>query len=82
MNARIQKWGNSQGIRLAKSLLKEAQLEVGDEVKLRVEDRMVVLEPLHRVRGSYDLAELVAEIPADYKPRELDWGPPAGNEVW
>ena len=82
MNARIRKWGNSQGIRLAKSLLKEADLEVGDEVQLRVDEGKVVLEPLHRVRGRYDLAELVAEIPAEYKPREVDWGGPAGNEVW
>ncbi|MCF7929465.1 MAG: AbrB/MazE/SpoVT family DNA-binding domain-containing protein [Spirochaetales bacterium] len=82
MNARIRKWGNSQGIRLAKSLLKEADLEVGDEVLLRVDEGKVVLEPLHRVRGRYDLAELVAEIPAEYKPREVDWGGPAGNEVW
>ena len=29
-----------------------------------------------------DLKELVARIPKDYKPEELDWGPPVGREVW
>ena len=31
MLAKIQKWGNSQGLRLAKNLLADAQLDVGDE---------------------------------------------------
>ncbi len=32
MLAKIQKWGNSQGLRLTKNLLEDAQLDVGDEV--------------------------------------------------
>lgn len=30
----------------------------------------------------YDLAELVARIPKDYKAAELDFGPPVGKEAW
>jgi hypothetical protein len=31
---------------------------------------------------TYDLAKLVAQIPKDYKPAEVDFGPPAGKEAW
>ncbi|MCA1795800.1 MAG: hypothetical protein LC660_18370 [Desulfobacteraceae bacterium] len=36
MFAKIQKWGNSQGLRLAKNLLADAQLNIGDEVDIKV----------------------------------------------
>ena len=31
MLSKIQKWGNSQGLRLTKVLLQEVQIHVGDE---------------------------------------------------
>ena len=34
MRAKIQKWGNSQGLRIAKNLLTDAQLDVGDQVDI------------------------------------------------
>ncbi len=47
-----------------------------------VHDGTLVVTPLRRVRGRLDLEELVREIPTDYEPGELDWGPPVGREVW
>jgi antitoxin component of MazEF toxin-antitoxin module len=63
-------------------LLSEARIEVGDAVDVSVQDGALVVMPARRVRGRVDLAELVREIPADYAPGELDWGPPTGREVW
>jgi len=37
MLTKIQKWGNSQGIRFPKTLLDELQIHVGDEVNISVE---------------------------------------------
>ena len=82
MITKVQKWGNSQGLRLSKDLLQEADIEVGDAVDVAVLDGSLLITPVRRVRGRIDLAELVREIPADYKPGELDWGPPVGREVW
>ena len=82
MMTRVQKWGNSQGLRLTKELLADAQMNVGDEVEVLVQEGTLVVTPLRRVRGRIDLAELVSRIPAGYQAEELDWGPPAGNEVW
>lgn len=82
MLTKVKKWGNGQGLRLMKSLLNEAGIHVGDEVNLSVRSGRIVVEPISRVRGRYDLETLLSEMPADYQPEQLDWGPPTGKEVW
>ena len=82
MITRVQKWGNSQGLRLSKELLSDAGVEVGDAVEVGVRDGVIVVTPARRVRGGVDLAQLVREIPADYETSDLGWGPPVGKEVW
>jgi len=82
MITKVQKWGNSQGIRLSKELLSNVEINVGDAVDVAVRDGVLVVTPLRRVRGGHDLRELVRRIPKDYKPKELDWGYPVGREVW
>jgi antitoxin MazE len=82
MLAKIQKWGNSQGLRLAKNLLADAQLGVGDEVDISVKDGIMIVTPAKRRRGRHKLKDLVARIPENYKTSEVDWGEPVGKEVW
>lgn len=82
MLAKIQKWGNSQGLRLTKNLLADAQVEVGDEVDIRVKDGIIVIKPARRIRGRHSLEDLVASIPENYQTGEVDWGEPVGGEVW
>lgn len=82
MITKVQKWGNSQGLRLSKSLLSDAAIEIGDEVDVVVQDGALIVTPVRRVRGGHDLRELVRRIPNGTRNEELDWGPPAGREVW
>ena len=82
MLTKIQKWGNSQGLRFTKALLEEAQINVGDEVQVSVHKGRIVVEPVTKVRGRYDLEALISKMPKGYRAEELDWGPPAGREVW
>jgi antitoxin MazE len=82
MLAKIQKWGNSQGLRLAKHLLKDARLEVGDEVDISVKEGLVIIKSAKRIRGRHNLQDLVARIPRNFESGEVDWGEPAGKEVW
>jgi len=82
MVTKIQKWGNSQGLRLAKQVLEDAHISVGDGVDVRVRDGLIVVEPTRRVRGKRSLKELVSRIPKNYKAEETDWGEPVGKEVW
>ncbi|HCW51689.1 MAG TPA: transcriptional regulator/antitoxin, MazE [Clostridiales bacterium] len=82
MLTRVQKWGNSQGLRLSKELLSEVDISVGDAVHVTVRDGSIIITPVHRIRGGLDLRELVRRIPKDYRPEELEWGGPVGREVW
>jgi antitoxin MazE len=82
MITKIQKWGNSQGLRLSKALLSDISMNIGDEVDVAVRDGALVLTPVRRVRGGHNLSDLVRRIPKGFKPGEMDWGKPAGSEVW
>ena len=82
MLTKVQKWGNSQGLRLAKSVLEDARINVGDEVDVAVRDGVIVVAPARRIRGKYRLKDLVSRIPADYQPGEIDWGKPVYREAW
>jgi len=82
MPAKIQKWGNSQGLRITKALLSDAQINVGDEVNIAVKDGALIVTPAQRTRKRYNLKALVARIPEGYQSKEADWGKPAGKEVW
>ncbi len=82
MVTKVQKWGNSQGLRLARNVLEDAQISIGDEVNVVVQDGVIVIAPARRVRGKYSLKDLVSRIPEDYTAEETDWGNPTGKEVW
>jgi len=82
MLAKIQKWGNSQGLRLTKNLLADVQLNIGDEVDISVKDGIMIVTPAKRIRGRHKLKDIVARIPENYQTSEVDWGEPVGKEAW
>lgn len=82
MITKVQKWGNSQGLRLSRQVLEDAEIAVGDEVQVAVHEGVIVVSPVKRPRGKHNLQEIVSRIPKDYEAQELDWGPPTGKEVW
>jgi len=82
MHTKIQKWGNSQGLRLIKNVLDDARLRVGDDVDVVVRDGLIIVAPTRKIRERYRIEELVAQIPEDYQPSEVDWGEPVGKETW
>ena len=82
MLTKVQKWGNSQGLRFPKAILEEAQIKVGDQVNISVQKGQIIVEPVTKVRGRYVLSELVSRMPKTYPVEELDWGMPVGKEVW
>lgn len=82
MLTKVLKWGNSQGIRLPSGLLQEANIVIGDEVEVTVQQGRIIVVPSEPIRGRYRLEDLVAPMPEDYEPFEEDWGAPMGCEVW
>ena len=82
MVTKVQKWGNSQGLRVARHILEKAKLSIGDEVEVMVRDGMIVIKPAGPQRGKHDLKKLVSQMPKNYNPGEEVWGPAVGKEVW
>jgi len=76
---RVAKWGNSLGLRLPKSVAREAQLDEGDTVDVSVDNGAIVIRP---TRPTYSLDELVGRITARNRHAESDWGGSVGHEVW
>lgn len=82
MLTKLQKWGNSQGVRFTKAILDEARIRVGDQVNVLVRKGRIIVEPVRTVRGEYDLKDLVSKLPEDYRTGEADWEPSVGKETW
>ncbi len=82
MLSKVQQWGNSQGVRIPKSLLVDSHIKVGEEVDISLQDGKIIIEPMKKIHGRFDIKELAAKMPKNYKPKEEDWGDPMGREVW
>ena len=59
---------------LAKNLLADAKLAVGDEVDISVKVGIMIVTPAKRIRGRHSLKDLVARIPENYQTSDVDWG--------
>lgn len=82
MIIKIQKLGNSDGIYLSKEMLEEVQMSVGNDVHVTIQNGRIIVETAAQARRQADLQALLAKMPEDYQPEELDWGKPVGKEVW
>lgn len=80
MYTTIQKWGNSQGIRIPKQLLEVLGLREGDKVEIgRLQDIITIRKAGMRHKT---LEERMAGFKGSYEFSECDTGTPVGNEVW
>ncbi len=82
MVTKVQKWGNSQGLRLSKQLLDQTDINVGDEVEIVVSERQILVKKAVQAEPKFDIKKLVARIPKGYKAKEDSFGPAVGKEDW
>ncbi len=82
MIAKVQKWGNSQGVRFPVELLRNARISTGDTVDLSVERGKIIIKPTKTNRKKYKLKDLLEKMPENYSPEEIDFGKPTGKEIW
>ena len=80
MQTKIQRWGNSLGLRIPRAFAIEAGVDVGAEVALSVRDGDLIIRPTRRAK--YRLDDLVRKITPKNRHREVDTGTPVGREVW
>ena len=80
MQTKIQKWGNSLGLRIPRSLAAEAQVEEGATVELSLENGRLMIRPL-RVR-KYTLNALLRKVTPRNRHAEVSAGRAVGYEAW
>ncbi len=77
----LSKWGNSQGVRLSKEMMRELSLSIGDKLNISVKDHKIIIEPVKKERVKYNIDDLVKKIPKGYTPTEV-FNDKAGLEQW
>ena len=80
MQAKVQKWGNSLGLRIPRSFAAEAQVEDGSTVDLSIQNGSLLVHPL-RAR-KYALSKLLKKVNPRNLHGEVPTGAPVGRETW
>ena len=78
MTVTLQKWGNSQAIRLTKEILKAAKFNDNEVVEIFADDSGVKIQKAQKIET---LVDLFKNYKGNYKPTEWDTGMPVGKEV-
>ena len=82
MITNIQKWGNSQGVRIPKILLDTVNWSENEQIILLVQgDKIVMEKAKEKKQKKKNIKELFADYQKEYEPIDIDWGDPEGNEI-
>ena len=80
MQAQVKEWGNSQGIRIPKEVLKSAGISMNEVLDVTVSNGTIILAKTFRHKTLEErAAEFGGKLMLD---GEYDWGEPVGREVW
>lgn len=80
MEAKLQKWGNSDGIRIPKNILKALKLKTNDKVDLSYSEDKIIISKL--VKEKISLEERFLNYNGENLAKEFSWDNPKGKELW
>ena len=80
MQTKIQKWGNSLGLRIPRAFATEAKVEQGSLVDVSIENGCLCVRPVRPRR--YLLRELLEGVSQQNLHAEIPSGGPVGREAW
>lgn len=83
MEARLQKWGNSDGIRIPSSILKSLNLKTNDKVDLiQDHDKIIISKQSKKHKTLEERIEEFNKLSNEEKGRieAFDWGEDVGKE--
>lgn len=79
MTTNIQKWGNSQGIRIPKVLLDTVKWSENEQIVITADNGKLIIE---KAENRKNIKELFADYKGEYEQVDIDWGNPVGDEIW
>ena len=74
----IRSWGNSQGIRIPKSIINRMDLKVSDTLDIEIVDNSIVMSKTFRHKS---FEERLNEHNGEINIYEFNWGEPVGKEM-
>jgi len=80
MEIRLQKWGNSSGVRIPSNLLKALNLKTNDKLELVQEDNKIVISKSKENKIS--LEERFKNYNGENLAKDFVWDEPKGKEIW
>ena len=78
MSAKIQKWGNSMGVRIPKAIMEKANLGVNSEIEIECKNQKIII---FSKKKPVQLKNLLSQITKDNLHAE-DSFIKAGKEIW
>ncbi len=78
MSVKIQKWGNSLGVRIPKTVIEKVNLSENSEVEIESKNGTIVIFP---AKKEYALDSLLEQITKNNLHSEEDFKI-EGNEIW
>lgn len=80
MEVKVQKWGNSDGIRIPSSYLKELGIKTNDIIDIvQEEDRIVITKSK---RKKISLKERIKNYNGENLAKDFVWDECVGKEIW
>jgi len=79
MKIKVQKWGNSLGLRIPKVIAEEIGLKENAPVELYLKKKKIVISP---IKSEITLKQLLSQITEENLHREVDTGSPKGREIF
>jgi len=78
MEAMVNKWGNSLGIRIPNLIARQLSLKEGSYIDIVDNGEKILITPVKKNR----LSEMLNKINEQNLHAELDTGKPVGKEIW
>ncbi len=80
MEIKLQKWGNSLGIRIPKQIINSLNIKENDYLEIKqIEDKIVISISNKK---KIDLKKLFEEYKGPNLAKEFEWDDARGNEIW
>ncbi len=80
MEARVQKWGNSAGIRIPSSILKSLNIKTNDILNIIQEDDKIIISIPKKKKIS--LSDRFKEYNGKNLAKDFSWDENIGRELW
>ena len=80
MQVKLQKWGNSLGVRIPSNIVKSMKLNKDDVLDIENVDGKIIISIIKK--KSVSLKELFKNYKGENLTKEFSWDVPQGKEIW